>query len=521
MSRRRNCSESRNSKANRSPVLATAPDPLKREDIKFSGCGWGQALNKEPPFVVVIPFMNRDLQATHRVSALKTIVKEFQEAHVETILVTQGESPKDFNTGGRLYVCEQYDLGDSDFYKSTLINRGIEFALEHFPNWKWLWQSDADILFPVSEAIKSAEACPQDTHVIVPWKNWLRLNQAQTALVSDFPQNSRVFEDSSPRNINVGAGAGGIMLQRSILEEGFRWDDTFVNWGWEDSDAAKRAISWGSKGCKVHRGKTSGLHLWHENDRVVQVSNGEHYFQGEIPKNNMSGVLLEAKTKFLVVATGRSGGHLLGRSLSLHPQVHCDNKEPFIHSKPQPPIQEQNVLMRNWAFRGPLFSEKPVVGMRLQYVINNPSFKFSFKSFLQWADKLEFNFIHLIRRNSVEQAISHALATRSGRWIHNKYDDTKIYLPPNEFKGFYRWVESKKSEFTPLLNNYGAHVVYYEDLCENWDSEMGKIFKSLGVKPLEVEQAVPKQTKKPHREYISNWSEIEEIAKSFKSETLS
>ena len=519
MSRRRNRPDQRNPKDTRSPVLATAPDLPGPEDIKFSGCGWPRPLGEEPPFVAVIPFMNRDSQATHRVSALRTIVARLQEAHVRTILVTQGESPEDFNTGGRLYVCEHYDLGESDFYKSTLINRGIEFALERFSDWEWLWQSDADILFPVPEALKVVEDCPEDVSVIVPWKNWLRLTPSQTAVVSDFPQNSRVFEGASPRNINVGAGAGGIMLQRSMLEEGFRWDDTFVNWGWEDSDAAKRAISWGSNGCKVHRGKTSALHLWHENDRVVQVSNGEYYFNGEIPENSMSGVLLEAKTKFLVVAMGRSGGHLLGRSLDLHPQVHCDNKEPFIHAHPDPPVPRRNVPMRNWTLQGPLFSEKPVVGMRMQYGIDNPSFKFSATEYIQWASEQGFHFIHLVRKNSVEMAISNALARRSNRWVFDKYDDTPIYLPPDEFKFYYNWISERRVEFTPIMANYGAHLVYYEDLCENWDFEMAKVFSSLGVDPTDVEPAIPKQTRKPHREYLSNWPEIEEMAKSLENES--
>lgn len=493
--------------------LATAPDLLHPRDIVFTGTARGAPFREELPFVVVIPFLNRG-RAEWREKALNLVIDQLLLSHTRVVLSVQGKSPR--AAEGRLLVLENDDLGD-DFHKSTLINRGIGFALKRWEDWEWMWQSDADILYPVSSVLDVLldPERPNACNVIVPWKDWARLTQGQTTLVCDFPHGPRIFEQVSPRLINHGAGAGGLMLRREMLEDGFRWDDKFVNWGWEDADAAKRAGMWEKSAYRgFFRGKESALHLWHENDRVVQVENGEHYFQGSIPEGNLSGVLLEAKTKYLLVALGRSGGNLLGRAMNLHPDVHCANNEPFVHDCPEPAIEATNMAIRRWTLLGPLASPKPVTGMRLQYSHVNPeNFKFSCEDYINWAHAQEFQLVHLIRDNTVEIALSNALARRSGKWINHKYPAEPVYLPPDEFKFYWDWIRQQHRKWIPKLQKMGALDVIYENLCEDWDNEMNRVFDFLGVPPQIVEQPIQKQTKRPHLEYFSNWKEISKIIK--------
>ena len=61
------------------------------------------------------------------------------------------------------------------------------------------------------------------------------------------------------------------------------------------------------------------------------------------------------------------------------------------------------------------------------------------------------------------------------------------------------------------MEEAGALQLTYEGLCKNWDATMGKAFDFLGVEKIVVEPPIQKQTKKPHKDYVSNWAQIEDM----------
>jgi len=451
--------------------------------------------------------MNRGGKAYFRSRHLHIVINALLRQHVWVILSVQGKI--DLKSHDRLLVLEN-EADDKEFRKSWLINKGIGFALQRFSHWKWLWQCDADILFPVKEVLKILPDIPRECHVVSPWKQWARLTQGQSAVIADFPEGPRIFEDVSARRINHGAGAGGIMLSRKLLEDGFRWDEGYTDWGWEDADAVRRAVKWFAGEGFLFKGDADAVHLWHENDRVLNERNGELFFDGKIPQNSHSGVLLESKTKFLVVCLGRSGGNLFGRTLDLHSDIHCDNSEPFIHSRGDS-IAARNLAMREWTLFGPLKSRLPVVGMRMQYAVDAKRFGFTAEEYVKWAKSQDFSLIHLYRTNVVEIVISNCVARRTGRWINYRYPDKKYFIPPDEFMFFYSWIREQQRKWILLMEEAGALQLTYEGLCKNWDATMGKAFDFLGVEKIVVEPPIQKQTKKPHKDYVSNWAQIEDM----------
>lgn len=468
--------------------------------IRWSGC---DPVSAPAGCVFVIPFMNRGV-SLHREMGLQTVVKYLRQCGARTVIVSQGDCP--VKAGGSIQVVTVDN--DQEFSKSRLINIGIEHCLKRLRRWEWLLQLDADILFPLETLSGEMYKIPADCNVVVPWRHWVRLTRAETSLVQDFPNHERELRQVTPSRIKGSIGTGGLMLRRKILKEGFRWDESYLNWGWEDTDAADRAVKWKGNKTEAHRGSAVGVHLWHENDRVIQMENGEKLFGGTVSLAQQSGVLLEAKTKFLLVAQGRSGGNLLGRSLSEHPEVFSNNGEPFIHATFQPSISSSDAAMKEWTMLQALRSDKPVVGLRTQCHMESTSFAFTIEDYVRWAVHSGFLFIHLVRRDHAAAAISHTLARLTSNWIGQPYPTEPVTVDPAEFSSYYRSIRSLQAKWIPKLEAAGALLVYYEDLVQNWDATVEGILDHLGVKTMRLPQVIEKQTTKPHIEYVENKQEI-------------
>ena len=479
--------------------------------IQWSGC---IPVAAPAGCVLVIPFMNRGV-SLHREMGLQTVVKYLRQCGTRTVIVSQGNCP--VKAGGSVQVVAVDN--DQEFSKSRLINIGIEHCLKRLRRWEWLLQLDADILFPLETLSGDMHKIPADCNVVIPWRHWVRLTKAETSLVQDFPSHERELRRVVVSRIKGSIGTGGLMLRRKILREGFRWDESYLNWGWEDTDAANRAVRWKGNKIEVYRGSAVGVHLWHENDRVIQIENGEKLFGGTVSPAQQSGVLLEAKTKFLLVAQGRSGGNLLGRSLSEHPEVFSNNGEPFIHETFQPPIISTADAIKEWTMLQALRSDKPVVGLRTQCHMESTSFAFTVEDYVRWAAHSGFLFIHLVRRDHAAAAISHILARLTRQWVGQPYPTEPVTVDPEEFSSYYTSFRSLQAEWIPKLEAAGALLVYYEDLIQNWDTTIAGILDHLGVKIMQLPQAIEKQTTKPHIEYVENKQEILDLISRLEGDT--
>lgn len=500
-------SRGRISKLTGRPALADTGDLMSARSIIFPGTGYGDG--DAGSMVVVIPFYLRG-KASWRERGLRTVLESFLRSGVHVWLVTQGDC-LDRNLlpmSDRLHL-EIVSLASKDFHKSTLINRGIEAALKTRSDWTWLFQCDADLCCAADSLLAFLQDLPADANYCQPWSYWKRLTRVETQAVIDSPSTPRSYGAVSPREINFGFGAGGLVIARRVLEAGFRWDERFRNWGWEDSDTARRLMhNWGQD---LHTHPQAAVHLWHENDRVLELANGQQYFDGEIPTESLTGVLLESKTKYLLVAHGRSGGNLFSRALTRHPQVHCGVNEDFINTAQDPPIMGDNLSLRKWTLLGPMASEKPVVGLRMQYHVAAAGYEFDAEHYIRWAYSQGFQLLHLMRRDHAAAAMSWLMAWRTGHWITKPYPETAFEVDLDVFRQHYRAVVGTSAKWGPLLADLGAELFYYEDLCRHWEPELNRAFHVLGVQSAQVPQPIPKQATKHYSLYATNWPDVEAV----------
>lgn len=484
--------------------------------VEYQVVEWTGAIPHVAPdtLAFVIPFSDHS-NSPQRVKGLQTVVDYLRVCQAFVVVVHAGPCP--VSAGGNIHTVEAPPA--EVFSKSKLINVGINYLLAEFPAWQWLIQLDADILTPMTALVADLASVSENCNVAMPWRHWIRLTPAESSLVRDFPRAPRTFRQVLPRRIKGSLGVGGLTLRRRLLEDGFRWDESYVNWGWEDTDAADKALCWYGVRSEAARGSAVGVHLWHENDRVVQPENGARFLGGSLPDAHHGGALLEAKTKFLLVTQGRCGGHLLGRSLDEHPEIYCNSAEPFIHATFTPPIISEATRFKDWTMLQALRSDKPVVGMRVQYTIESKSFDFDTRAYLRWAITNDFHLIHLVRRCSTDVAISNILARASTLWVGQRYPDELVYVDPKSFSEFWLSYEMEKRSWIPELATVGALLVYYEDLIADWSGCIRQIQQRLGVRDVRLPQVVERQTQKAHLDYISNRQEIVELIQQLEQST--
>lgn len=467
-------------------------------DLVFRGNT--KPLDNPNDFIAVIPFYLKK-ESNFRKLDLLSVLKNFKKQKIKVILVCQDRLEDDIQEG-RLLSILKLDFYDGNFHKSALINAGIEKAKEN-KKWKWLIQCDSDIVCNFSNLESYLKL--NGARAAMPWSCWVRLSKDQTKVVREDLGAEMDLEGTLERRINRCSVAGGICLAREVLND-FKWDERYINWGWEDSDVASRLES---GGIKIMKAPGCAVHLWHENDRILQIENGNILFKDNIPRKNIAGVLLESKTKFLLVAMGRSGGNLLSKSLNQHPNIYCNSAEPLIHENPPHYIRNNNIEIRDWALNGPLLTDKQITGMRTQYFIEKSNYGFTAMDLAKWAESQDFLIIHLVRKNISNMIISHFLAESNHSWIGKKYSNRKIKIDPEIFCKKYIWLKEQQISWAANLNQ--CLTIYYEDLCENWDDNINLILDYLGVSRTTIKKAIEKQSAGDHRSYVENWNEIESM----------
>lgn len=473
--------------------------------VEFAGCSGERRLVKG--LVVVVPFFNRGGEAHHRARALRAVVDNVA-GWAPVVVSHQGEQPIEPRDG--VVFLSNDDLGTDKFHKATLVNRGIDHFLGA-RGWGWMLQLDADILLPMDSLLYFLPTLGEDYLVASPWASWLRLEKNETEWVLGDTRAPHTFR-AHPRRVVSGTGAGGLMLRRSLVEEGFRWDPLYADWGWEDTDAAHRAATWPTNTTRsVARGTATALHLWHENDRVVAEENGERFLGRELPEANLSRALLEAKTPYLIVCPGRSGGHLLSRSLNLLPSVHCDSNEPFTCESPPWPVGGADADLRQWTLLGPLRSSKPVVGMRMQpHIPLDKGYGFTGVDYIRWAHGHGFRLIYLYRDNVGEATCSLLLAKHHTSWIHDPYPEGVTTVDTRQVAGTLSYYREAKTLWRPFMEGLGAHVLSYESLCAEWESSLRGVMDFLGVGGDVPPQAIERQARLPYANYFTNWDGLQD-----------
>jgi len=172
-------------------------------------------------------------------------------------------------------------ITDEKIHKSKLINRGVHWAVQNCQV-RYLWQMDADIYVnPLAVLLQLNALNSKALAVIRPLLWFIRLDQRTTNRVlsmgpeelSDFNPYDQV---SDLTRIVDFFGPGTLIFSQTAFEASQGMDEQFTGWGWEDVDFARRL----AQDHVVHTLPLRGIHLHHENDRVLMPGNFSKYVQG-------------------------------------------------------------------------------------------------------------------------------------------------------------------------------------------------------------------------------------------------
>ena len=231
-------------------------------------------------------------------------------------------------------------------------------------------------------------------------------------------------------------------------------------------------------------------------------------------------------TKFIILSIARSGTNLLRDLLYQHPRIRCLEEVfrkdyPFVDLYDNvlpgllPPREE--LVRQLTASPGPLLD---------RYVFRDVSGKYDvcgFKIFFThpgidlepvWnhlvADR-DIRVIHLWRRNQLRRHVSLQQALQTGVWI--QYHPT--VMPPRGAKvdvdQFLRTAETTEQMREAFHVRFGRHPavqIDYEELADDNNGQMKRVFEFLGVDPLPVKPTTVQQNTADLRILIQNYDEV-------------
>jgi hypothetical protein len=198
--------------------------------------------------------------------------------------------------------------------------------------------------------------------------------------------------------------------------------------------------------------------------------------------------------KYVLLGHRRTGTNLLRQSLNLHPDVMCKG-ELFNLTKRWSKVLVDTSTIVNYGFR----STKAANGFSLHY-------HHAQKPYLDCVSKSKkYPVIRIIRRNLLERYVSQKIAEITGVYRSTVFVDAsiKIKIDLNDMLNNFHKI---KTDLTFLPENYID--IFYEDLCSNYDFNMGIIFDFLKVPSCIVRPNLCKIESRPMSEVIINYDEV-------------
>lgn len=216
---------------------------------------------------------------------------------------------------------------------------------------------------------------------------------------------------------------------------------------------------------------------------------------------------------FVIRGFPRCGTHMVRTALNSHPELFCHDEifNPGCFS-----IDDINN-------RGPSgnvqhFLNSPNVGCVIHANTRRERFEGSAVQHLAWdyiASNLDkYQVLVLSRRDWLRRAASVAVARQTHRWQQMQDKERLESLPSVEiYPDFLEW--QFRCQQASLLDTEQrfpeAPVYWYEDLVDNWKSEITGMQRFLGVEPMDLKPKTVKQDTRPIQEIISNYATLRRV----------
>ena len=214
-----------------------------------------------------------------------------------------------------------------------------------------------------------------------------------------------------------------------------------------------------------------------------------------------------------IVCEARTGSTLLGDYLNSHPMVVCEfeilNQGEIAHLGVVRTQREVRFYLETLfkTIRGKIKCGKIHFSHFDQFGIN-------IDHLLHWFPQARF--IILYRGSLLDQFVSLKLAEATGRWIAKSREeetDQEISIDMPELLAF---VEATKNQYKQLADHpplCGRHLtISYEELASNASRTFEtKIWPFLDIPSFPLKTALHKQNRRPARESVSNYHEVESL----------
>jgi LPS sulfotransferase NodH len=220
----------------------------------------------------------------------------------------------------------------------------------------------------------------------------------------------------------------------------------------------------------------------------------------------------KAYKKYIIVTRSRTGSNFLISLLNAHPNIHALGEEfSKIGNKSTQSIWNQ------------IFCKKPknihLVGFKLFYYHPLDSEDKSVWEIIQ--NDPEIRLIHLTRKNLLRTYVSREIAKKTDIWSSNesggkliskelKKIEVNISQCMADIENTINWQNTFKNRF----NNHRVLEINYEQLSNDTQKTMHKVFDFLETTQHPVTSELKKQNTESLSELISNYTEVSEAFKS-------
>ena len=123
----------------------------------------------------------------------------------------------------------------------------------------------------------------------------------------------------------------------------------------------------------------------------------------------------------------------------------------------------------------------------------------------------ELKVIHLKRKNKLETLVSLKTAYLSNEWMNykgNQTDKTGLCLAYEECSSYFTAIETFEKNYDEKFRHHSRLEMIYEDLVENKEQELKRVFDFLNVPPMTVSTRLKKQINHPLSEIIVNYDQL-------------
>ena len=132
----------------------------------------------------------------------------------------------------------------------------------------------------------------------------------------------------------------------------------------------------------------------------------------------------------------------------------------------------------------------------------------TFSHFENLMPEVEMQFIHLIRKDSIAQAVSYELAMQSGKWSSHFAETDKASYSFSGIKARLDAISQQNTLISAYLKSrkFKGEIVFYEDLARDPVAKLKELFPDTMPEALNLESGLARQSSATNKEWIERFA---------------